>query len=352
MPEDLEFATSILLEHLPPVRASTDLITVSLPFQNKDANTGYPFFSNDRKKDPITGKTYGVLAMEMASRSANDYITTSFYPYVGFKRMMRGKARPIIGSSRVFNILSNRLVSPMVEAYKKSVLFRGYLDSKYLKESMVKLGDFVIKANKNKSPSDSDYILVENRDYSAYDTTITPDLRMLILAIDVIHNSQDSLTQDCLKYPIFSALNAHFIEGNSDSLQTLHGRILSGELRTNLDGSKINALMTFTILNHLNESNSRLIRKLLRDLKTGYFFMGDDNLTTYYNGGSQDFSDYAKKRFNTVIHPDKGEFGLFFLQRRVVKRTPSSKWIMVTPFTRIIRSLIYRENATGLGAAG
>lgn len=349
-PDEFEFGLEILDKYLPSVKADTNLRQVSLPFQNKDSNTGYPFFTNDRKKDPKTGKTYGQLAMDMAASGSTSFDEASMFPYIGFKRLMRGKTRPIIGSSRVFNVLANRLVAPMIELYKTTALFSGFLDSQQLKLKMVELGDWVLKHNKGKNADSQNYIMVENRDYSAYDTTIKPHLRMWMLAFDAVKNGKDKLTQDCVKLPVFSALRASII--NNGNVDEIYGRILSGELRTNLDGSKINALITFNVLKAMDSRNCSLVHQLLGDLKTGYFFMGDDNLTTYYNKNVDKFTELAKTKFGTVVHPDKGEFALFFLQRRVFKRTPASKWIMVTPFTRIIRSLIYRERPTGLGAAG
>lgn len=347
-PEFASFAAELLIKQLPKVKANTKLTEVSAPFQNKDSNVGYPFFKNDRRKDE-KGVTYGQKCMALAESGSISLEEASYFPYVGFTRFLRGKVRPIIGSSRVFNILANRITAPMIQQYKKSSFFSGYLDPEGLKNRMVKLGEIVLKKNKNVDPKSDHYILVENRDYSQYDTTIAPYLRLWCLAINQLIIANDRVSQDCIKLATFAALDNQIILPQTP--ESVYGRILSGELLTNLDGSKINALITLTTLKQINPNNEKLIRELVTGSDNGYYFMGDDNLTTFYRKGSEAFTTISNKLFSVIVHPDKGEKGLYFLQRRVMKRD-NHNWIMVTPFTRIIRSLIYRERSTALGTAG
>lgn len=137
----MSFAVDSLINLLPIVKANTKLTEVSAPFQNKDSNTGYPFFKNDRRIDPKSGLTYGQLAMNLANSGQISLLEASYYPYIGFTRFLRGKVRPIIGSSRVFNILANRITAPMIEKYKQSFFFSGYLAPEDLKTKMVTLGE-------------------------------------------------------------------------------------------------------------------------------------------------------------------------------------------------------------------
>lgn len=79
--------------------------------------------------------------------------------------------------------------------------------------------------------------------------------------------------------------------------------------------------------------------------------MGDDNLLVQPKKlDDQKYSSFIKTNFGMDVSSEKGEFGIFFLQRRLFKRNNS--YVMITPFTRVIRSLASKEMRKGLGPAG
>lgn len=347
-------AVEIVSQSLPHTKISNEIKTVSAPFSNKDANVGYPYFVNDRRIEPKTGLTYGQYILNKAIKGDYNPLDASYYPYVAFARYMRGKIRPIIGSSRIFNILSNRVTAPMIEAYKNTSFFTGYNPPDMLKAKMIQLKDIVDKLNERDIKLNRTWF-VENRDYSNYDTTISRDLRLLALAMNEYLLDYDDNALAQLKLTTFSALHAKLII--TDKVKDIYGRILSGELLTNLDGSKINAIITISVLLNLNPELKIEIPNILAKYNNGWYFMGDDNLTLDYVQGNDTipernkrFSEVASRLFKVKVHPDKGEFGLFFLQRRLINKR--GKLVLIAPFTRIIRSLMWREKAVGLGPAG
>lgn len=79
--------------------------------------------------------------------------------------------------------------------------------------------------------------------------------------------------------------------------------------------------------------------------------MGDDNLLVQSKDMSDNkYSSEMKDIFGLDVSSSKGEFGLFFLQRRLIKK--GSDYLMLTPFTRVIRSMSNKEMRKGLGPAG
>lgn len=149
---------------------------MNLPFQNKHTNVGYPYYKNDRTVDPATGKKYGQITDEIARKLKPSDVVN--YPYVAFGRNLRKKARPILGGSRIQALVFNQLEHEEIQAYKvSSPLFIGYNNDIVLKDKLVKLAEF-LKANPN--------LTCMNRDYAAFDTTVSPVLRRFVDAISVI----------------------------------------------------------------------------------------------------------------------------------------------------------------------
>lgn len=152
---------------------------------NKHTNVGYPYFRNDRNIDPKTGKSFGQLTSEVARRMQPKDVVT--YPYIAFGRNLRGKARPILGGSRIQALVFNQLEREEIEAYKhKSPLFIGYNSDDHLKRAMVKLGNYLKRDNS---------LTCMNRDFSAFDTTVNVELRRLVDAISIL-KAKDSKAQD------------------------------------------------------------------------------------------------------------------------------------------------------------
>lgn len=167
---------SILDKAIPNVRSSDKFEEVNLPFMNKHTNVGYPYFRNDRSIDAKSGLTYGQLTSKIAKGLKPQEVVN--YPYIAFGRNLRGKARPILGGSRIQALVYNQLESQEIQVYKsQSPLFIGYNDDKVLKDKLVVLGKYLMR-NKN--------LTCMNRDYSAFDTTVNPTWRRLVDAISII----------------------------------------------------------------------------------------------------------------------------------------------------------------------
>lgn len=125
---------------VPEVYSSSHWLEVNLPFMNKHTNVGYPFYRNDRKVDPQTGKTYASITSDIAKRKTPKEVAN--YPYIAFGRNLRQKARPILGGSRIQALVYNQLEAKEIEAYKaKSPLFIGYNDDQLVRAKMILLGE-------------------------------------------------------------------------------------------------------------------------------------------------------------------------------------------------------------------
>lgn len=143
---------------------------------NKHTNVGYPYFRNDKNVDKESGKTFGQLTSDIAKKMRPQDVVN--YPYIAFGRNLRGKARPILGGSRIQALVFNQLEKPEIEAYKQtSPLFIGYNSEDILKRKMVSLGVYLLR---NKQ------LTCFNRDYSAFDTTVNVALRRIVDAISIL----------------------------------------------------------------------------------------------------------------------------------------------------------------------
>lgn len=109
------------------------------------------------------------------------------YPYIAFGRNLRKKARPILGGSRIQALVFNQLESEEISRYKESSpLFIGYNDDVTIREKLIALGNYL---------KDNPKLTCMNRDFSAFDTTVTPVLRRYVDAISVL-KATDKRGQD------------------------------------------------------------------------------------------------------------------------------------------------------------
>lgn len=335
-----DLTLKILNEMIPHVKSSDKWEEVNLPFMNKHTNVGYPYFKNDRLIDVKTGLTYGQLTSKVAKGLSPQQVVN--YPFVAFGRNLRRKARPILGGSRIQALVYNQLEKKEIEDYKiSSPLFIGYNDDIVLKEKMVKLAKWL---------ETNDGYTVMNRDFAAFDTTVSPDLRRLIDAITVT-KTVDKRGKDIAFWRGVSHYRSQLINGLTGNIRRIYGRIFSGEIDTNAGGGKVNAFVNIYSILHFDPSWLTISKQLTKVGTSPLWVMGDDNLLVQPKKlDDKKYSSFIKTNFKMDVSSEKGEFGIFFLQRRLFKRNNS--FVMITPFTRVIRSLASKEMRKGLGPAG
>lgn len=202
-----------------------------MPFMTKHTNVGYPYFRNDRNIDPKTKKSYGQLTSDIAKKLKPYQVVN--YPYVAFGRNLRGKARPILGGSRIQALVFNQLEKQEIEAYKhKSPLFIGYNSDDILRAKMVRLGTYLLR-NRD--------LTCMNRDYSAFDTTVNVELRRLVDAISC-RKAGNMRGQDIAFWRGVSHYKSLLMNGLTNRVTPIYCRIFSGELDTNRGGGLVNAI--------------------------------------------------------------------------------------------------------------
>lgn len=325
-------------ELIPTVKSSDAWEDLNSMFRRKHTNVGYPWFRNDRAVDPKTKLTFGQLADREAKKLSPHMVVN--YPFTAFGRNQRGKARPILGGSRLQALVFNQLEAPEIAAYKeKSLIFKGYLSRDELKPWLIKMGQYAAKNN----------LTIINRDYSKYDTTVPQELRVLIGSISTI-KAQDKKGKDIARCRILSSMKSSLIDGLSNEMYPIYGRIFSGEIDTNAVGGKINCYVTLSSLIEDNPRNKDVFWDLIKNGIPPILVMGDDNLTISLP--AKKLSTIIKQRYGMVVSEEKGEANVFFLQNRVCFSKSKHELIMVTPFTRLIRTLINKERPVGLGPFG
>lgn len=333
-------AIDLLDMSLPEVASLKDWQQVSLPYQSKHTNVGYPFYRPDNAVDKATGKTYARLTSDIAKGKRPQEVVN--YPYIAFGRNLRGKARQILGGSRIQALVFNQLEAAEIEAYKrKSPLFIGYNDETIQREKLVKLADFL-----QLYPD----MTAMNRDYSNFDTTVSPVLRSLIDAVSIIKAS-DARGKEIAFWRGVAHYKSLLVNGYTGRLHPIYARIFSGEIDTNRGGGLVNAFADIYTMLQLWPGFYRVYEILMKQGTSALWVMGDDNLMIQPKRISNtEYSKRLKHTFSLDVSHDKGEYGLFFLQRRLFLR--NNKYVYITPFTRVIRSLISKESSKGLGPAG
>lgn len=356
IPEDIVKAYSIIDHVMPTAVPTRNIRSVNQPFMSKHSNVGYPYFKNDQaKKD---GLTYAEITLRDAHRTK--LADAMMYPYTALTRNMRQKARPILGSSRIFNLLCNQWTGPQIEAIKtKSPIFGAYRSAESLKKEMLVMVDMAREMRiKLKDPT----IMLYNRDFSQFDTTIRPEYKLWTAAFNMTKVSgsyaDQKLGKEIISASVVSTLVNDLVYGYaplSHPIISIFGRILSGEIRTNTDGGLDNGTLTFATYYALQEKSvNNLLDQLYLYAKQGKpvtQVCGDDNLGFTNDVIQSRLPKLIKDKYGLVVNNDKGELGAFFLQRRVCNLS-DGRTIMITPFTRVIRSLVTRENPTGIGPGG
>lgn len=336
---DPEFSTAVelVLNELPNVVATNDWVEPSMPFQRKLTNVGAPWFNRAPNIDRMTGKSYGQLAMELSKKIGNNWGTLAkYYMICAFGRNVRGKGRLIQGVPRVVNISFNRLEMNEIEAYKyKSPLFAGYSSRSDLKDILIKMFE-----DADKVP-----LAMANYDFSWYDETVSRD-DLLLLGAMSMHKAKNSLGKEIAKVRAAFMLQSQILDGMSQQIRPVFGRIFSGELDTNRGGGIINAYNNTASCIHQDRNYVAHVSRL----RYRMLVMGDDNLMVI----PRDWDEQAHVKFMASrgyeVNPDKKAWGVFFLQNRLFKIDQT--YHMAYPFPRVVRQTLFREDSAGLGPYG
>lgn len=339
----LQKAVEIVCSELPCVRASHEFKVVNAPFLTKHTNVSYPYWMNDKTqvapelKRKFQVSTYGQLTTKIAEHLPLEAI----YQYnisTAYGRNQRGKGRFLVAVSRIVNEILNQLESVEIESYKsKSSLFAGYNDAPYLKQVLT----YIVETCLQKGWK------CANWDQKKYDLHVNIDWIKLLGAISIAKANGDRSKKIALKRACLMT-RTWLVNGMTGKLEEIYGRIFSGFIDTNRGGGIINAIITLYCLMKQNPEYSNIA------YSSRWFMlvMGDDNLFMY-DPEHFDHDRYVKDMaaLGFEVHPDKQQYGAFFLQNRVYK-DDDGKLIMLYPWTRVVRSMLSKETSKGLGPYG
>lgn len=334
-------AIILVLDQMPYVRASDNITEINLPFMTKHTGVGFKWWANDKTVDPKTGKSYGQITMDEANRLKERYDEWDDYNIsTMYGRNQRGKGRLLIAVARVLNLLLNQLEGVEIPTYKEKMpLFVGYRDDEELKKALITMGEECEKHG----------LKCANEDYSSFDSTVGQGLLALVGALSIMKANGSRSKRIALKRAIY-AQKTWLIDGLDGKFREIIGRVFSGFIDTNRGGGLVNAIqMTYEMMK-LDTRYSELVYAL-----TYYMMvMGDDNLHVYRDQPKfrEQLSKNMKADFGGIINPDKYEFGPIFLQYRVFKDPADGNYVMVYAWTRVVRSMLMKEQAKGLGPVG
>lgn len=337
---------------LPEVVASDDFIETSMPFESKHTNVGFPFWKNDRFKvtpEDISfaireyrlrnvpkDTTYAKLTRMIAERQNADSIY-GFNVATGYGRNTRGKQRHIIAVSRIVNLWLNRLEAKEIECYKTSCkMFAGYRNASELKVVLQKMRDDCQRGN----------LVCANWDQKGYDFHVSVEWLKLLGAVSMLKARGDR-SKTIARVRCALMCRSWLVNGVKGTFSEIFGRIFSGFIDTNRGGGLINAIITTYCLMKQDIAYSQ------KALGYAYFMlvMGDDNLFIY-DPKKFDKDKYVKdmELLGFEVHPDKQQYGTFFLQNRLFKE--NGRDVMIYPWTRVVRSALFKESSKGLGPCG
>nr|UDL14484.1 MAG: putative RNA-dependent RNA polymerase [Picobirnaviridae sp.] len=340
---DIVFQKTILLilDMMPNVRASDKIREIDLPFMKKHTGVGFKWWMNDRTVDPKTGKTYGQITMDAAEAIKDMYDEWDGWNVsTMYGRNQRGKGRLLIAVSRVLNLLLNQLEGVEIPIYKtKFNLFAGYRDDEELKKVLINIGE----------ACESKGLKCANEDYSSFDLTVGQGILALVGALSIMKANGSRSKKIALKRATY-AQKTLLVDGLDKKVLRIIGRIFSGFIDTNRGGGLANAIqMTYEMMK-LDTKYSDLVYEL------DYYMlvMGDDNLHVYRDipNFRPLLSRNMKRDFGGIINEAKYEFGPIFLQYRVFRDPATKEYVMAYAWTRVVRSMLMKEEAKGLGPVG
>lgn len=340
---------SVLNDMPRSIKASSEFKDWSGPFERKHTQVSWPFFYRDdvivNAENDYTGGelsqyyglTYGQMCVEIAKHTEIG-CTLDYTVNMGYGRNQRGKGRPLIAMARIPAIVYNRMTQPETEACKVKCPFMvGYNDRAVLKNAMMKQAEIVVDNN----------WCMENFDYHAFDQSISP--QWLGLGAYVWYNcAADNTSKEIVKYRAAYGLRGLLVDGLSKSAEPIYGRMFSGFIETNKTENVINATASTAAL---IKQDRDWINKIHRRSPYSRIYMGDDCLITY-DRNCFNHDQYVKDiaNYGFEVHPDKGEFGAFFLQNRLFR--DGQGYTFTYPWTRVLRSVLFKEASRGLGPAG
>lgn len=327
-------AVMLVCNAIPEVKANNNYSLVSQPFMNKDSNVTYPWFRNDRAVDPKTGKTYGQMAVDLAKKvPINELYKYNYTTLFGRNQKLKGRA--IYATSRIINIVLNQLEAEEIKRYKDlSPLFVGYKDDEGIKEGLNVMVDYCYKKGAK----------CRNVDQVKFDLHVNESFIILVGAISMM-KAKGEKSKELAKTRAVLGTKTWLIDGLTNKVFEIFGRIFSGYIDTNRMGGLINAI---AVLYGVMKQNPKM-SSLVYDAKYWMFVMGDDNLFIYEKLDYEQFKkDLADIGFE--VNEEKDEFGPFFLQFRLFDY--EGKRVMAYAWTRVLRSMLFKEVQKGLGPYG
>nr|QQM16316.1 putative replicase [Sitsystermes virus] len=336
-------AIAFVIKQMPDTGFSNEWVDIAGPYMTKHTNVGAPYFRNDKAIDKPTGKTYAQLALLDAQKAEHDVYSIPRVAVL-LNRAQNQKGRNVFGTSRSANIYFNRVLGPTIDIYKRSCPFmKTYLSNDEIMVEMTKTANFAQKYD----------LLFDNRDYTQFDSTIPVDLKALAFAMLITKTSNPQAKE--IWREGFAFFSRHMLaDGIAGKVRVIHGRMISGEIFTNFVENVMNAVMVaYACISLLGNTWITMMDKALSSGITPWYMMGDDNGVLVTRG--LDYSKYNElilRTFGVKLHPleEKGEPGFFMLQNRLYKR--GREMSFVTPWPRVLNSLLFRERPVGLGPRG
>nr|QAA77647.1 RNA-dependent RNA polymerase [Kumba picobirna-like virus] len=329
-------AVLLVLNALPEVRASEEFLEINLPFMSKHTNVNDPFWQNDRNLAP-DGRTYAQVTMDMARKIKSGKELYKYNLSTMYGRNQRGKGRLIIAVSRIVNLWLNRLEAKEIDAYrKKCSLFVGYGDDKALKEALRQMVTECLTSG----------LKMRNMDQSRYDRHVSYGFILLLGAMSIV-KANGARSKDIAFWRAVLMSKTYLVNGLTGQIKEIFGRIFSGFIDTNRGGGIINAIITTYCCMKQDPNYSSYVYDLIYYM----LVMGDDNCFVYK------ILDHKKmiedmKILGFDVNPEKDEYGPMFLQYRLFEDPQTHEQVMAYPWTRVVRSMLFKETGRGLGPAG
>lgn len=334
-------AIEVVLDQLPRVSATRKIVEINIPFMTKHTNVGAPWWKNDRTQVPGKDMTYAQLSMKIAEEHKDD-IDFLFKNNVSteFARYQRGKGRLLIAVSRLVNLVLNQLESVEIQNYKAhSPLFAGYNNSEVLRAVLTEMTRTAERLGHG----------MYNIDYHRYDKHVLAQWIKLWGAMSMIKCADArSIKLACARAALM--LGTTLTAGTIEQVIEIYGRIFSGFIDTNRAGGGINATnMTYLIM----KQDPHYVRDIVAAYRYSMLVMGDDNLLITPAGFN--LSRLQKEADSLcgfeIDDATKIAFGPKFLQYRLFVDNEGHE-VMIYPWTRVLRSMLFKERPAGLGPNG
>lgn len=328
-------AIEFVFASMPAVRATTGYENTALPFMRKHTNVGFKWWYNDRSIDPETGKTYGQMAQETAE-SLTYKDLPQWNVYTAFGRNQRGKGRLLIASARPVNLFLNRLEAEEIQKLKRVGYFAGYNDEAYLKETLKYILHYC----------EANGLRCSNWDQSKYDAHINPAWLALVGSLRQAR-AEGALGKALARWRAMLNIHGWLVNGMTHEVEEIYGRMFSGFIDTNQGDGWVEAIANTYCLMKQDPDYTKFARR--SDFPM--LVMGDDSLITY-DPSAFDHDTFVEDMsgIGFEVNKEKGEFGVFFLQNRLFRS--ESGLVMVYPWTRVLRSMMFSETTKGLGPYG